>query len=181
MMRKSVRIGLAGAGGLVLWGMASGAWAGNAGGTIDYGPLPTAASVPTLGEWSLVLMALLVMVVAYRAVRGRVNGRLLTHLLLGGGLAAGGLASGNWVQSVQAMVQTDFPMTVASGGTVTVTTYNELVTVTNTSAVPLKITRMQTSTESMTWVDPDGETPRCEVGTIVQAGAKCYVKLYWPV
>lgn len=177
MKRNPLRIGLVLGGALLALGMAPNAWAGFVGGVIDYGPLAMATSVPTLGEWSLVLMVLLVMVVAYRALRGRVNGRLLTHLLLGGGLAAGGLASGNWIPSVEADSTPEISLTSNSGGSVDVTNFNEPVRVTNGTPVQQQIKALRTMVEGVEWVDPDGLSPRCQVGTVLPAEGSCYVKL----
>jgi len=179
MTRHFLRRGLAAAGALATWGLAPSVWAGTPTGIIDYGPLSAASSVPTLGEWSLLLLALLVAVVAYRALRGRVNGRLLTHLLLGGGLLAGGLIGGHWVQSVQAKGVATLSMDQAGGGTVEVTDTNVAVPVMNTSGVAQKITGMRLTSESLSWGNPD-ETPRCDIGVVVQAGATCYVMLEMP-
>ena len=52
-------------------------------GQIDYGPLAVSA-VPTLGETMLAALVLLLMAAAYRSLRGRVNGRVLSSLLVGG-------------------------------------------------------------------------------------------------
>ena len=104
---------------LLAWGVLPSAWAGVpvVPGAIVYAPLSSAAPVPTLGEWSLTLMALLLAVVAYRVLRGRVNGRLMTPLLLTGGLAAAGLAGHDLVGLAQAVVpQVQFSQ--AAGGSV---------------------------------------------------------------
>lgn len=180
MKRQVLRTALTAASALAAWGLAPSAWAGVSPGTIGYGPLAAATSVPTLGEWSLLLLALLVMAVAYRALRGRVNSRLLTHLLLGGGLAAGGLASGHWVQSVQAVVPEPEPevtMTTASGGTVDVSVIGAPVMVTNGTAVSQQIKALTTNVPGVSWVAPDSGSPQCQVGTVVAADASCYVQL----
>ncbi len=179
MKRHFLRTGLTAVGALAAWGLAPSAWAGiPVAGAIVYGPL-SAATVPTLGEWSLLLLALLVMAVAYRALRDRVDSRLLTHLLLGGGLAAGGLASGHWVQSVQAVVP-GVTMPSASGGRVNVSVIGAPVMVTNGTAVSQQIKSLTTNTPGASWVAPDSGSPQCLVGTVVAAGASCYVQLAGP-
>ncbi len=72
-----------------LFGMAaSAAYAGSApGGVVGYAP--GSVAVPTLSEWTLIGLGLLLMVVAYRVLRTRANGRLLANLLVLGGAAAG--------------------------------------------------------------------------------------------
>lgn len=182
MKRQFLRTGLTAVGALAAWGLAPSAWAGiPVFGTIAYGPLSAATSVPTLGEWSLLLLALLVMVVAYRALRGRVNGRLLTPLLLGGGLAAMGLASGHWVQSAQA-VPPEVDLTVTSGGSVSVSVVNVPVKVINTTAVSQQIKTLSTQFPGASWVAPTSGSPQCVAGTtVLTVGASCYVQLDIPM
>lgn len=165
------------AGSLITLAWAPSVWAGSPGGTIDYEPLAAATSVPTLGEWGLVLMALLVGVVAYRALRGRVNGRLLVHLLLGGGLVTGGLAGGDLVRSARAVSEgpSEVNMTQAGGGSVLVIDYDTVVKVNNVAGVPLRIKAMTPNAEYLHWGDPSPSSPQCTVGLVVPAGGACYV------
>ncbi|HPR44722.1 MAG TPA: midcut-by-XrtH protein, partial [Ottowia sp.] len=58
------------------------------GGIVGYAP--GSVAVPTLSEWTLIGLGLLLMVVAYRVLRTRANGRLLANLLVLGGAAAAG-------------------------------------------------------------------------------------------
>lgn len=175
-MNKATRCTAGLAGSLIPLAWAPSAWAGTPGGTIDYEPLAAATSVPTLGEWGLVLMALLVAVVAYRALRGRVNGRLLVHLLLGGGLVTGGLAGGDLVKSARAVSAGPFEvkMTQASGGSVVVTDYGSVVKVSNDARVPLRI-KARTIDEGFNWGNPSPSSPECKAGVVVPVGGACYV------
>ncbi|MEZ5606691.1 MAG: midcut-by-XrtH protein [Burkholderiaceae bacterium] len=160
-----------------LLGAAPQAWAGVAiYGTIDYEPL-SVATVPTLSQWALVAMGLLLAVLAYRALRGRIHGRLLTHLLLGGGLAAaGGWAGTGGVPSAQAAppVEDTVALSQASGGTANITVLG-VSEVENTSAVALRIKALNSTAQ---WINPEpGHAPQCVVGMVLQPGGTCYVEL----
>ncbi len=163
---------------LLAWGVLPSAWAGVpvVPGAIVYAPLSSAAPVPTLGEWSLTLMALLLAVVAYRVLRGRVNGRLMTPLLLTGGLAAAGLAGHDLVGLAQAVVpQVQFSQ--AAGGSVGVGVGETQII--NTSGVPQQVTSMSTQ-PGYSFVTPPG-SPQCQVGTPVAPSGICYVEISSPV
>lgn len=146
------------------------------GGSIDYGPLSTGvAAVPSLSEWMLVLLGLLLAVVAYRALRGRVNGRLLSNLTLAGGALAATVAGHGVIQDAQAdLVADEQNMSSPSGGTVTGTNWVQL---TNTSGVPLKIKAVRPN-EGFRVVSPP-ELPECDVDVIVLPGNKCNIHFYY--
>ena len=152
--------------------MASSAiWAGIAPPVIDYGPAPTSTAVPTLGEWTMVLLALLVSVVAYRALRGRVNGRLLSNLALAGGALAATVAGHGLIGKAEAIVETPTAINLmsAGGGSVDAPYWSRL---SNTSGVPLQIKAITPKS----WTEllpPPSEWPRCKVGTVVMPNAKC--------
>lgn len=174
--------------GLAWFGLVFNARAGtpiNINGTIGYGPLDggSVASVPTLGQWGLALLVLLASVVAYRALRGRVGGRLMAHLLLGGTLAAltwggAGALRGAWAIVPPVVVNLSAP----SGGSVTVSP--GVSQLSNNSGVVQQIKSMAiNNAESSTvhWDDPTPSSPQCQVGTTVQPGASCYVFLTFPI
>lgn len=160
-----------------VFGTVSTAWAGTPG-ILGYGPLAAPVSTPMLAGWSLLLMALLLSVVAYRVLRSRVNGRQLGHLALVGSLIAGGAASDDLIQSATAVAV--IPMTVAmnvsTGGTANIA-YG-ISQATNTSGVPLQITSLTVTSNSYFFTNPGViYTPQCVVGTVVSPGGSCYVDL----
>lgn len=159
--------------GLLLCGPAAWAGMGSVGGAIDYVPLTAnVAAVPSLSEWMLVLMGLLLAVVAFRALRGRVNGRLLSNLTLVGGSMVAAAAGHGLIQEVRATPTIDVNMSSASGGTVETTGY--LIRLTNTSGVPLKIKAIRPN-ESSRIVSPTTE-PECTENLTVLPGNKCNVQ-----
>lgn len=160
--------------GLLLCGPA--AWAGmGVGGFIDYEPLTAnVAAVPSLSEWMLLLLALLLAVVAFRALRGRVNGRLMSNLTLVGGAMVAAAAGHGLIQEVRATPTIiDFNMPSASGGRVEATGY--LIRLTNTSGVPLKIKDVQPNDSSRIAPSPP-ESPECTKNLTVLPGNKCNVR-----
>lgn len=149
------------------------AWAqGTPPGHIDYGP-PGATAVPTLGEWALGLLGLLLVAMAYRALRRRAHGQLLAQLLLVGGLVAGLLTGGDVLRPAMAIVPTA-SFSAASGGTVDVGF--GVTQVSNTSGVAQQIKALR-ATEGGQWTDPEPESPRCTVGRVVPVGGTCFVRL----
>lgn len=150
------------------------AWAGVpvAGGSIDYGPLAASVSaVPTLGEWMLVLMGLLLAVAAYRSLRGRVNGRLLSNLTLAGGALAATVAGHGLVQEARAIAAGVVNMASPTGGTAAATNWTEL---TNTAGVPLKILAIRPNAGSVV-TSPPPASPECTVGFVVSPGNLCNI------
>ena len=145
------------------------------GGAIDYAPL--AAAVPSLGEWSLCLLALLLAVVAYRVLRGRFGGRLMSNLLIVGAAVAAGFAGDGVVREAQALVEADdVNMSSATGGTVNGVYWTRL---TNTSGVPLRITGIRPNNGVFVYSPPPA-TPECTVGTVVNPSAHCDVEFRYP-
>lgn len=163
--------------GLSLCGHTAWAGMGSVGGAIDYAPLSSnLAAVPTLGEWMLVLMALLLAVVTYRALRGRVNGRLLSNLTLAGGAVAASAAGHGLIQEAWATYADEQNMSSTSGGTVEAIQY--WTRLTNTSGVPLKITAIRPNEWSRV-VSPPPAAPECTVNLVISPGNACNVAFDW--
>lgn len=176
MMKKSLRAALTFAAAALAWGVSASAQAGTVVvATLDYAPLSVTATapVPSLGTWGLALMVLFLAVVAYRALRGRVDGRLLTPVLLAGALGAGGLAGHDLVAVANAMTLQTGAMTQAAGGTFNFGD-SGMWEITNSSGVPQQV-KVLTASESVAFDDPAPMSPQCTVNLVVTPGAKCYV------
>ncbi len=156
---------------LLAFAAATAAHAGSPGGAVDYEPLPSAVQgVPTLSEWTLLATGLLLVVVAWRVLRARgVNGRLMAHAVLIGGLAASGLAGHDLIRRAEARGANDKSMTVATGGTITGIYW---LRITNATGVPQRIKAIRPDSGSGI-IRPVPETPECTVGLVVQPGTKC--------
>ncbi len=140
------------------------------GGAIDYGPL--AAAVPSLSEWSLALMALLLAVVAYRVLRGRVGGRLMSNLLVAGAAVAAGFSGVGLVREAEALSAVDVNMSSTSGGTLNGTFWTRL---NNTTGIPLRIIDIRTN-RGVIIESPPPDSPECTIGTVVAPGARCNIE-----
>lgn len=142
-------------------------------GAIDYGPLAT--SVPTLGVWALLLVALLVAVLAYRVLRERVNGRLLSNVVLVGSAAAAGVAGHDLMQRAEAGGEINsVNLSSVSGGSVNGTDLTQAI---NTSGIPQQIKAIRPAKSVQVISAP---TPQCQVGAVVQPGAQCNVQFVYP-
>lgn len=145
-------------------------------GSVSYAPLG-GVSVPTLGGWALAALATLLAAAAYRLLRGRVHGRLLSNLLLLGVVAVTGMAGHDLMQQADAeeSATSTVNLSNASGGTATVTvptgaTLSTTAVLTNTSGVAQRITAL-TAVDTATVFPYEG----CNVGTVLQPGGSCSV------
>ena len=147
-------------------------------GQIDYGPLAVSA-VPTLGETMLAALVLLLMAAAYRSLRGRVNGRVLSSLLVVGAATVLGLTGGQMMQRAQAIIQLSAELSQAGGGSVSV--QEGETEVVNTSGVPQQIRALRVVDPQNPllwhWLEPLSGTPQCVVGQVLAPAGKCYVSL----
>lgn len=155
-------------------GMMSPAWAGFSG-TLAYAPAAATTSTPTLGAWTLLLLAALLAVVAYRVLRSHVNGRRMGLFALAGSLIAGGAASGDLIRVAQAVLPS-YSMNNAAGGTINLG--QGIQQVTNATAVPQQVTSLTVTVPGGSFTNPGGSyTPQCIVGTVVAPGGSCYLDL----
>ncbi|HOB65222.1 midcut-by-XrtH protein [Ottowia sp.] len=164
---------------LLAFAAATAAHAGSPGGAVDYEPLLSAAQgVPTLSEWTLLATGLLLVVVAWRVLRARgVNGRLMAHAVLIGGLAASGLAGHELIRRAEAQfIPNAVNMTSPTGGTVTGIYY---LKITNATGVPQRIKAIRPDPPRSGVLSPAPDTPECTVGLVVQPGNPCYVRFYY--
>ena len=150
-------------------------------GIFTYAPATTTA-VPTMSEWGLVAMVLLLAVVAYRALRNHMGGKPLASLVLAGALGLG-MASGMPMlrPAVAIVAPTQISLTTAAGGFAGFNaigpTYLYLEVV-NNSGVPQRITGMEVEAP-YSFVD-SGNTPQCVVGLSLSVGGKCYISVGMP-
>ena len=151
------------------------------GGIVAYEPVSLApVTVPTLGEWALVTMALAVAVVAYVALRRRTRGAAVMALL-GMALALGSLPRAPaWLGQAQALPGTPSLVEMTS----TAQTLNGLsgaYEFRNVNAVPYKITVVDVSGPlwSVFSADPGG-SPECAANLVVPPGGSCFVRFVQP-
>ena len=166
---------------IAILGMTSSAWAGFSG-TLSYAPSAAAAataSTPILGTWTLLLLAALLAVIAYRVLKTRVGARQFGLFAVAGSLIAGGAASGDLIRLAHATSVPVLDMSSATGGTVDLIVGIQQLT--NTSGVPQQVTNLVVTVNGDTYVNPGGSyTPQCIVGLVVASGGSCYVDLQSP-
>ncbi len=146
------------------------------GGAIDYAAADV-AGVPALSEWSLALAALLVAALAYRVLRGRVGGRLMSNLLIVGGAVAAAFTGHGVIREAEAISPTDIPLSSTTGGTVL---GNYWVRLTNTSGIAQKIVDIRAN-RGVVIESPPPEAPECTIGAMIAPGGKCNVSFIWYV
>jgi hypothetical protein len=149
-------------------GSAHAGFVGAPGGVVGYGP--DVAAVPTLSAWVMLALGLLLLVLAYRVLRTRANGRLLANLTLVGGAVAAAAGGHALIDSAQAIAVTDVHLSAAAGGSVAV---NEGVSRLINATSSTQVIRSIAPAEGMFEDDP--ESNRCTVGLPVPPAAFCLV------
>ena len=148
-------------------------WAQSGPGGITYAPVES-QGIPTLSEWGLLATALLLAVLAYRLLRGRLGGRPLASVVLAGALGLALAGGGLQLQSAEAQSESEIALSLPGGGLATITDEGEWL-VRNTSGVAQSIVAM-TAADGFAFQPPEG-TPACAVGMVLTPGAICYLVL----
>jgi len=144
--------------------------------TITYAPAAAAASpagVPTLSEWGLIVLAGVMALAAFRAMRKGGAARLFSVLAFG---AAAVMGAAQFATPTQAAPFLAFDQ--ASGGVISWPGIGE-IPIENTTGVAQKITAIS-YVGGVTRRPPVG-TPECVVGLSVNPGAICYIRVFNPV
>lgn len=110
-----------------------------AGGSVVVTYVPAGSSVPTLSEWTILALAMVMALVSYRQLRSRLHGRPLAALFLAAGAGTLALAGGHFGQEALATVGTDTSLTQQGGGTVTLTCGSNGNVINNTG-ITVKVT-----------------------------------------
>ena len=135
------------------------------------------ASTPTLSQTLLIALALLLPVVAFRALRKVQFGGSFGALALAVGLLTSEMIGYRWLPALKASDLSNFNLTAASGGTLNIT--NQLVfqgsTLTNTSGATLVLRSLtvQMFLSPFTILSILPGAGRCVVGTTLAPGASC--------
>lgn len=133
---------------------------------VSYAPASTA--VPTVSEWGMILLSLLLVAVAVVASRKGASGKTVLGLALTATVLMGG--GGYAIKDAVAAVLPTLSMNNAAGGVVTAPEGSIAVPVTNDTLVPMRILSITPSTAVD--ADPSG----CVSGsTVVPPGSSCTV------
>ncbi len=147
---------------------------------VTYAPV-TAAPIPTLSEWGMAGLSLILAAVAIYALRNRAGGKPLASVMLAIALALGGLHGNNLMGEAKAITNADCPvndlacpMVNAGGGSITSQRYRSDVAIENQTGVAQTITGVSAISPSDN-SDPPDASPRCVVGLVVLPTARCYI------
>ncbi|KAB2968867.1 midcut-by-XrtH protein [Zoogloea sp.] len=164
MTRKPVFSRVVVAAGLTLGWQAT-AWAQ----TIGYAP-DLQTPVPTLSEWGMIALSILMAAVAIQTAR-KGGSRILSAFLAVGAISAGMGVEQTMVKTAQATPLEQ--MSIGSGGTVDLSGYptGMEVPVQGHPTIPMRIISVSPSSDTTV------QSPRCTVGLAVPAGGLCYYRV----
>ena len=148
-------------------------WAQSGPGGITYAPVES-QGIPTLSEWGLLATALLLAVLAYRLLRGRLGGRPLASVVLAGALGLALAGGGLQLQSAQAQSEVEIALSLPGGGQAMIPD-DGVWLVRNTSGVAQSIVALSAA-DGFNFESYEG-SPRCEVAMVLAPGATCYINL----
>src|ERR1035437_4589676 len=140
---------------------------------ITYAPVTT-ASIPTLSEWGMLGLSILLAAVAVYTMRNKGGGKPLASDILACALALGGFSGNKLIGEANASAPSaSFYMSNPAGGTVTTIEIRVLTDITNTSGVAQTITGMAVTPGSSNALSKIGTLLPCTVGLVVQPGGIC--------
>lgn len=145
----------------------------------------TATSVPTLSEWGMLGLSLLLAAVALYAIRNKTGGKPLAAIILAIGLATGGY-NNQKVMSIAnaALVNPDCPAALqcymqAAGGTINAVDPGLVsdIAITNNSGVAQTVTSVTPVDSRWDQIRTPVNTPQCVAALVVPSGTSCYVRV----
>lgn len=143
---------------------------------VTYAPAGTAASIPTLSEWAMLGLSLILAAIAVYTLRKKGGAKPLASVILAFGLALGGIGGNRFIGEANAVVGWSAEcstwaacsMLNAAGGTVTTGPTGVQVTITNLTGVAQTVTGVVPNGSAV--VSP-GST--CVVGLVVVPNGTC--------
>lgn len=143
---------------------------------ITYGPVDV-ASVPTLSQWGMIIMAVVLAGFAVHAMRKNAGSKTIMSIIFMAALTYGTTLDHKYIREASALPG---GMTVATGSTLSIplsgspTSSDYPVYNATSPGVPLKIINVQPAEAVQ-----GAQSPACTPGTVVAAGAFCNVKIYF--
>ena len=148
--------------------------------TISYAPV-TPASVPTLSEWGLLVLALVMAVGTAWSLYKKAGRGTTAVLALMTALMLGAIGDHDVIRRAEA-TSPHPTLSLAGGGTTEPFSYwasvnpDQGLAITNTSGVPQRITAITLTVNSVPATPSvPANTPQCTVGLVLPAGQSCYV------
>ncbi|MCB1955200.1 MAG: midcut-by-XrtH protein [Rhodocyclaceae bacterium] len=139
---------------------------------LGFGP---ATGIPTMSEWSMILMGAAIVFMAIRSIRAAKPGRLAGWLIAGGALAAANGLGPDWIRGAQATPWSPKPMSGATGGNVTFHT-GGAYQVQNDLATSQRINSINADA-GVLLLPIGGFSPTCTVGLILPPAGNCYLTI----
>ena len=141
--------------------------------TIVYAPA-TPASIPTLSEWGMLILSVLMVVAAVVSLRKKAGNKTLASVALLSALVLGGFAGDKVIGSANAIILAPV-MSNPAGGTIPPFNYDGIeLPVTNTSGVAQMIVSITPTVPVPT------TSPTCTTNLVVPAGGSCYIATVLP-
>lgn len=139
--------------------------------TVAYGP--DVASVPTLSEWGMIVMAVVLAVVAVIAMRRGAGSKAVLSIALAAMVSFGALSEFKWLGVAWANGYDTFNMTSATGGQLSVVTARGFAYVNNNTPTPQRIISI---TPQYLPALPVDDKPGCVPGLLVAPGTACALR-----
>jgi len=141
--------------------------------TIVYAPA-TPASIPTLSEWGMLILSVLMVVAAVVSLRKKAGNKTLASVVLLSALALGGFAGDKVIGNANAVIFAG--MSNPAGGTISNMPYDGTdFAIPNTSGVAQMIVSITPTVPVPT------ASPTCTTNLVVPAGGSCYIATVLPV
>lgn len=161
------RAGLVGTG---LFSLANVALAGTPGsGSIGFVPV---TGVPTLSEWTMVVLFGLMALMAFRVLRSRNLNRLAAWLVSAGVFSLASMSGVDLVKQAQAVVGA-LILSSSSGQTITLNDGGNQID--NTSGVSQRVSAINLGPGTTT--QPTMSSPECTVGLVVPNTQSCFIRI----
>ena len=142
--------------------------------TIVYAPATPASSIPTLSEWGMLILSVLMVVAAVVSLRKKAGNKTLASVALLSALVLGGFAGDKVIGSANAIVTP--VMSNPAGGTISNYFYDGIdFAISNTSGVAQMIVSITPTVLVPT------TSPTCTTNLVVPAGGSCYIATVLPI
>lgn len=142
---------------------------------VTYGP--DVASVPTLSEWGMIIMSVLLAVVAVIAMRKNAGSKTVMSITLAAMMSFGVAGGSKWISHAWANGFTTYSMSAGTDGRLNVPTDDSFAYVLNDTLTPQRILNIAPQ-----YADPQGvdEKPACVPGLLIAKTTSCALRTQAP-
>lgn len=142
---------------------------------VEYGP--DVASVPTLSEWGMIIMAVVLAVVAVIAMRKGAGSKTVMSIALAAMMSLGVVGGSKWINDAWANGFTTYSMSAGTNGQLSVPRSSSFAYVLNDTLVPQRIISIVPQ-----YADPQaiGDKPACIPGLLIAKTTSCALRTQAP-